>query len=74
MRKPLFPGNNDVDQVMQILTKLGRPADDLGWIRAEEDKETVERLPQRDVRAVRRLFADATGTVPLDLLDGISGI
>jgi len=67
-RKPYLPGEDYIDQLTRISSKLGKlPEEDLDFVTSEKAKRFMRRLPDKPVQTLRRQFP---GTPPeaVDLL------
>ena len=67
-RQPLFPADNNLDELQKIISVLGSPSDaDLDFITDEKIKNFVLRLAKRTKQSFNLMFSNAN-PVALDLL------
>ena len=70
IRKPLFPGEDYVDQLRIICSKLGKPQeDDLGFVRSDKARRFLSMLPcDETATTLPQLLQNANGEA-VDLVD-----
>jgi len=67
-RKPFFPGEDYIDQLTLITTKLGKlPEDDLDFVTSEKARRFMRKLPRKSVVPLSQQFPNASPEC-LDLL------
>ena len=67
-RQPLFPADNNLDELQKIISVLGSPSDnDLDFITDQKIKTFVSRLAKRTKQSFNLMFSNAN-PVALDLL------
>jgi len=67
-RKPVFPGEDYIDQLTIITTKLGKlPTDDLDFVTSEKALRFMRKLPNKPVTPLSQQFSNASPEC-LDLL------
>jgi len=68
LRKPLFPGDDYIDQLTIICEKLGKmPEEDLDFVTSEKAKRFMRKLPEKTSPSLSRLFP-GQGSSALDLM------
>jgi len=71
LRKPLFPGQNHIEQLKIIFKVLGTPTnDELDWIKTPEARRWVEGMKKHPGKDMKSLFHMATPDI-LSLLMGM---
>eukprot|EP00579_Thalassiosira_antarctica_P007627 CAMPEP_0201880084 /NCGR_PEP_ID=MMETSP0902-20130614/10791_1 /ASSEMBLY_ACC=CAM_ASM_000551 /TAXON_ID=420261 /ORGANISM="Thalassiosira antarctica, Strain CCMP982" /LENGTH=463 /DNA_ID=CAMNT_0048408049 /DNA_START=313 /DNA_END=1704 /DNA_ORIENTATION=+ len=67
-RKPFFPGEDYIDQLTLITTKLGKlPEDELDFVTSEKARRFMRKLPNKPVAPLTQQFPNASAEC-LDLL------
>ncbi|KAL7531006.1 hypothetical protein ACHAXR_003798 [Thalassiosira sp. AJA248-18] len=67
-RKPFFPGEDYIDQLTLITTKLGKlPEDELDFVTSEKARRFMRKLPNKTVAPLKQQFPNASSEC-LDLL------
>lgn len=67
-RKPFFPGEDYIDQLTLITTKLGKlPEDELDFVTSEKARRFMRKLPNKAVAPLSQQFPNASAEC-LDLL------
>ena len=70
-RQPLFPADNNLDELQKIISVLGSPSEaDLDFITDEKIKNFMQRLAKRTKQSFNLMFSNAN-PVALDLLGKI---
>eukprot|EP01084_Bolivina_argentea_P048929 90064_1 len=68
LRKPLFPGQNTLDQLKLIFEIRGTPKD-FSWIKTPEAKKWVKKLKHNNGKMLEDIFTNKTTNDGLALLD-----
>ncbi|PXF47236.1 Mitogen-activated protein kinase 16 [Gracilariopsis chorda] len=72
LRRPLFPGSNEIDQLRQIVQFTGTPSQDsIGKLRSEKAQRFLRSQPQRRATKIATVFPDGTDAEALALIQGM---